>query len=242
MPRIAGQRTLALTPPIPVLPDIDADDHLGWRVARDGTLALGVRVGAGRVADFRNGLKLRTAIAEVARRFSPTFYVTAQQDLIISGVAEADREAIDALLAGHNVRSESELGSVERTALACVALPTCSQALTEAERQLPEVVDALESTLESVGLGQRRLQLRMTGCPNGCARPAVAEVGLVGRTKTSYDLVVGGGLSGNRLARTLAEKVKVADVPSILEPLFIRWRDEGNDGESFGDFVTRVGL
>ena len=155
---------------------------------------------------------------------------------------ESDRPAIDALLEEHNVRSAGELGSVERTALACVALPTCSQALTEAERQLPEMVAALESSLESVGIGQRPLQLRMTGCPNGCARPAVAEVGLVGRTKTSYDLIVGGGLSGNRLARTLAEKVKIADVPSVLEPLFIRWRDEGNDSESFGDFVTRIGL
>jgi len=231
-----------LTPPVPVLPDIDADDHLGWRASDDGSWALGVRIGAGRVADFKNGLQLRTALAEVARRFCPVLYVTAQQDLIISGMKESDRPAIDALLEEHNVRSAGELGSVERTALACVALPTCSQALTEAERQLPEMVAALESSLESVGIGQRPLQLRMTGCPNGCARPAVAEVGLVGRTKTSYDLIVGGGLSGNRLARTLAEKVKIADVPSVLEPLFIRWRDEGNDSESFGDFVTRIGL
>jgi sulfite reductase (ferredoxin) len=231
-----------LIDPVPVLPDFDADDHLGWRDSGQGTVELGIRVGAGRVADFDGGPRLRSALREIARRFAPTFYVTPNQDLIVAGLDDSDRGEIDALLIEHQVRSDKELGPVERTALACVALPTCSQALTEAERQLPEMVDTIESTLSAVGLDGRRLQLRMTGCPNGCARPAVAELGLVGRTKTSYDVIVGGGFKGNRLARTLAEKVKVADVPGLLEPLFIRWREEGLEDEAFGDFVTRIGL
>ena len=231
-----------LIDPVPVLPDIDANDHLGWSEAGNGTVELGIRIGAGRVADVDGGPQLRTALRTLATRFSPTFYVTPNQDLIVAGLDPSDRGEIDALLIEHQVRSEKELGPVERTALACVALPTCSQALTEAERALPEVVDLVESSLSSVGLGDRRLQLRMTGCPNGCARPGVAELALVGRTKTSYDVVVGGGPKGNRLARTFAEKVKLADVPELLEPLFVRWRDEGLEDEAFGDFVTRIGL
>jgi sulfite reductase beta subunit-like hemoprotein len=138
------------------------------------------------------------------------------------------------------VRGVDDLGNVERSALACPALPTCSQALAEAERRLPSLVEEIQNTLDGTGLGRRPLQLRMTGCPNGCARPAVAEVGVVGRTKTSYDLYLGGGLRGDRLARLHQEKLKLDEIPGVLEPLLARWRDEGHDDETFGDFYVRV--
>jgi sulfite reductase beta subunit-like hemoprotein len=198
-------------------------------------------VGAGRVADGPDGRGLRTALRQLAERHELTFLITPQQDLVIADVPAAMRSEVDALLVEHRVRSLDELGPVERSALACPALPTCGQALAEAERRLPEVVGLVEGALAASGLGRRALQLRMTGCPNGCARPAVAEVGIVGRTKSSYDLYLGGGPRGDRLATLHREKVKLEDLPEVLEPLLARWRDEGLEGEAFGDFFHRVG-
>ena len=217
-----------------------ADDHLGWREDRDGRWRLGVRVGAGRVRDSAPGVGLRSAIREVLDGRDLALVITAQQDLILAGVEAGDRGAIDAILARHGVRGVDELGRVERSALACPALPTCGQALAEAERVLPSVVETVQGEVDRLG-GSRKLQLRMTGCPNGCARPAVAEVGVVGRTKTTYDVYLGGGPRGDRLARVVAEKVKLDDVGAVLRPHLERWRDEGREGEAFGDFVNRVG-
>jgi sulfite reductase (ferredoxin) len=217
-----------------------ADDHLGWRELSDGRFELGVRVGAGRVRDAVEGQGLRSALREIASTLDVTFIITAQQDLVLSHVRPEVRAVIDATLAAHGVDREDQLGSVERTAVACVSLPTCGQALAESERVLPDVVARLEGTLEGQGLKSRPLQLRMTGCPNGCARAAVAEVGLVGRTKTSYDLFLGGGPRGDRLAVLHQEKVKLDDLPEVLAPLLERWRDEALEDESFGDFYHRV--
>jgi len=229
----------ALRDPLPITFE-DADDHLGWRRATDDSWQLGVRVGAGRVSDTGDGHGLRSALREIAQRFDVTFLITAQQDLVITRIDEGDRATIDAVLAGHGVRSVDELGAVERSALACPALPTCSQALGEAERKLPDLVSLVQSELDSNGLTKRRLQLRMTGCPNGCARPAVAEVGVVGRTKNSYDLYLGGGPRGDRLASLYQEKVKLDDIPGVLRPLLERWKTEGHADESFGDFFVRA--
>jgi sulfite reductase (ferredoxin) len=219
-----------------------ADDHLGWRAHADATWRLGVRVAAGRVRDESPGHGLRSALREVAELIEPDFYVTAQQDLVIGGVGAERRRDVDAVLARHGVRPVESLRAVERTALACPALPTCGQALAEAERALPSVVDAIQGALDARGLGRRHLQLRMTGCPNGCARPAVAEVGVVGRTKNSYDLYLGGGPRGDRLATLTHEKLTLEQIPSVLGPVLDRWRAEGAEGEAFGDFVTRVGI
>ena len=231
-----------LRPPMELPAEFDADDHLGWRPLADGAWQVGLRVGAGRVRDIEGGPTLRSALREIATRFGVTFFITPQQDLIVSGIDSVDRDAITALLVAHRVRLDGELGNVERRALACPALPTCSQALTEAERRLPELVSGLEEALARRSLGRRPLQLRVTGCPNGCARPALAEIGVVGRTKSTYDLFLGGGTRGNRLATIYREKVKLDDIPDILGPLFDRWASEADAEETFGDFVTRVGV
>jgi len=217
-----------------------ADDHLGWRTRSDGQWEVGVRVGAGRVRDEETGRGLRSALRALASTRELHFLITPQQDIVVSGIAPDDREFVTALLSAHGVRADDELGSVERTALACPALPTCSQALAEAERRLPSLVEKVESSLAATGLARRPLQLRMTGCPNGCARPAVAEVGVVGRTKSSYDLYLGGGPRGDRLARLHQEKLTLDEIPAVLEPLLARWRDEGHEGEAFGDFYVRT--
>jgi sulfite reductase (ferredoxin) len=227
--------------PTPWTP-VAAADHLGWSKSHGDTWQLGVRIGAGRIRNHKDGPQQRSAFATLAKTFNAHFAVTAQQDLIVAGIAEADKEAVIEILRDHGVVLDDELGAVERNALACVALPTCSQALAEAERRLPELVDGLEATLSQVGIGDRRLQVRMTGCPNGCARPAVAEIGLVGRTKTGYDLFLGGGLRGDRLATLVAEKVKLEDLDQHLTPLLDQWKNEGEEGEAFGDFLHRAGL
>ncbi len=231
-----------LRAPLKVPRDFDADDHLGWRQLADGTWQVGVRVGAGRVKDVEGGATLRSALRHIATNHAVTFFITPQQDLIVSGVSEVDRDVIDALFQEHRVRLDGELGNVERHALACPALPTCSQALTEAERRLPELVAGLEDALQRRQLARRPLQLRMTGCPNGCARPAIAEIGVVGRTKSTYDLYLGGRTRGDRLASLYREKVTLEEIPDILGPLFDRWSAEGELDESFGDFVNRVGF
>jgi len=229
----------SLRAPLPQL-FVEADDHLGWRVESDETWQLGIRVGAGRVGDEPGDRGLRTALREIALGFDVTFIITAQQDIVLSQIVSADRPSIDAILTSHGVRPLSELGPVERSALACPALPTCGQALTEAERRLPELVSLVQNELDTTQLGKRRLQLRMTGCPNGCARPAVAEVGVVGRTKSSYDLYLGGGPRGDRLASLYQEKLKLDEIPGVLRPLLERWKVEGLEDESFGDFFVRV--
>ena len=218
----------------------DADDHLGWRTLDDGSFQVGIRVGAGRVRDVADGQRLRSALRLIAQQFDVTLLITAQQDILISGISGVDRDAIQNLLVTHHVRAIEELGLVERSALACPALPTCGQALAEAERRLPNIVEQVQGEMNSSGQGKRRLQLRMTGCPNGCARPAVAEVGIVGRTKTSYDLYLGGGLRGDRLATLYQEKLKLEEIPAVLRPLLDRWKVEGLLDESFGDFFSRV--
>jgi sulfite reductase (ferredoxin) len=229
----------SLRAPVPVVLD-EADDHLGWRILEDGSHQVGVRVGAGRVRDDVEGPRLRSALRLIAQRYEVTFLITAQQDILISRIATRDRAAIEDLLATHRVRPVEELGLVERSALACPALPTCGQALTEAERSLPGIVERVQVELNGSGLAKRRLQLRMTGCPNGCARPAVSEVGIVGRTKNTYDLYLGGGLRGDRLATLYQEKLKLDEIPAVLRPWLDRWRSEGEPDESFGDFFTRV--
>lgn len=232
----------SLRAPLEIPCDFDADDHLGWRTLPNDTWQVGIRVGAGRVKDVEGGSTLKSAIRQIAERYGVTFFITPQQDLIVSGVLESDRDAIDSLLKEHHVRIDDELGNVERHALACPALPTCGQALTESERRLPELVSGLEDALQRRQLARRPLQLRMTGCPNGCARPAIAEIGVVGRTKSTYDLFVGGGTKGDRLATLYREKVSLEEIPDTLGPLFDRWGSEGDREEPFGDFVTRVGF
>ncbi len=230
-----------LRAPLAIPSRFDANDHLGWRELSDGTHQLGVRVSAGRVRDD-DASQLRSALRRIAESVAPTFFITAQQDILISHVAGVDRARVDEILTRHSVRREDDLGAVERTALACPALPTCGQALTEAERRLPELVGTIENALGQRQLGRRSLQLRMTGCPNGCARPAVAEVGVVGRTRSTYDVYVGGGARGDRLATLYREKVKFDDIAVVLGPLFERWENEGDIDEPFGDFMSRVGV
>jgi sulfite reductase (ferredoxin) len=220
----------------PELPELHQHDHLGWHRQDDGRWFLGLPVPSGRVAG-----PLRTALTDVVERYGLDLRVTPRQDVLLTGIEGADRPDVVRAFRDHGVALADDLTPVRRLAMACPALPTCGQALAEAERVAPQVITVLEGELARRGLSELDLHVRMTGCPNGCARPYTAEVGIVGRTKTGYDLHLGGAAAGDRLARPVARGVKLADLPAALAPWLDAFVAERRDGESFGDFVHRVG-
>ncbi|MGH9118429.1 MAG: NADPH-dependent assimilatory sulfite reductase hemoprotein subunit [Acidimicrobiales bacterium] len=238
---VARRVDVPLHPPGTFAPWRGSPDHLGWHEQADGPLFLGVPVANGRIRDTEHG-RQRTALREVVARFRPGIRFTARQDVLLTGLDPADRGAVEAIFRRAGSPLATDLTPVRRLALACPALPTCGQALAEAERVMPEVVDQLELALAGLGLDHLPIDVRMTGCPNGCARPYTAEIGVVGRTKRGYDVYVGGAPSGDRLAGRLAKNVKLEVVVDTLRPLLERWRSEAPDGEPFGDFWSRVGL
>lgn len=221
-----------------VQPD-NRHDHLGWTDRSESSHSIGVRVAAGRVKDDGEN-RTRSALRHIAQALPVTFYVTPQQDVVIDGIRSDEVSVVTEVLRSHGVPFGDDLLPIERTALACPALPTCSQALTEAERELPGVLTQLVEVVKKHAIADRDLVVRMTGCPNGCARPSVAEIGIVGRTKSTYDIHIGASPSGDRLATLWREKVSRNDLAATVEPLLARWASESESGESFGDFVTRV--
>ncbi len=222
--------------PAPLL--APGDDHLGWRPGSDGRSWLGLPVPRGRVRDAESS-SLRGALRQIAETLDAQFVVTPRQDLRV-GVAPELCAEIDRRVSGADVTSAEDLSPVARRAIACVALPTCSKALAESERVLPEVLAIVDGALTRVGRSNHPLEVRVSGCPNGCSRAALAEVALVGRTKTTYDLYLGASPRGDRLARLVAEKVSLDRLDATLAPWFTRWVEEGAPGESFGDFVART--
>ena len=232
-------RPLADAPELPVW--TTADEHLGWHRQADGRWFLGVHVDSGRVRDDGDQ-RQRSALREIVARFGTEVRLTARQDILLCGVEGRDRRAVEAILREHGVALAEELPPVRRLAVACPALPTCGQALAEAERVLPKISATVEDGLASVGLDGTEVRVHVTGCPNGCARPYTAEIGIVGRTKTAYDVYVGGAATGERLARRLATGVKLADLGDRLRPLLERYQQERLDGEGVGDFANRLGL
>jgi sulfite reductase (ferredoxin) len=220
----------------PELPAWHQHDHLGWHRQDDGRWFLGLPVPSGKVAG-----PIRAALAEVVERYGVDLRVTPRQDVLLTGVEAADRQNVVRVFSDHGVALAEDLTPVRRSAMACPALPTCGQALAESERVAPEVLTTLEGELARRGLPGLDLHVRMTGCPNGCARPYTAEIGIVGRTKTGYDLHLGGSAAGDRLARPVARGVKLADLPTALGPWLDAFAADRREGESFGDFVHRVG-
>jgi sulfite reductase (ferredoxin) len=228
-----GRRAGApLGPPVD-LPPWTADDHHG---AHDGVL--GVPVPSGKVVD-RDGVAIRTALRELAADGTVTeLRITPRQDLLLLGIAPDRIGEVEQRLRGHGVPLASDVSNLRRLAIACPALPTCGQALGEAERVLPDLVSELEKVFADTGNGDAAVRLNMTGCPNGCARPYTAEIGIVGRTKTTYDVYVGGSPGGDRLAERIRADVPLDQLPAVLAPVLQRYA--GAEG-SFGDWAAGVG-
>jgi sulfite reductase (ferredoxin) len=222
------------------LPRFEVVDHLGWHEQGDGLLYLGLPVASGRIAD-RPGESLRTALREIVTRFGCDPILLPSQDILLSNIAPENRAAIDEALRGHGVIAAGDVTPVRRWSLACPALPTCGLALTEAERIQTPLIDAVEERLANHGLIDERLSIRITGCPNGCARPYAGDVGLVGRMPGFFALYVGGDFAGTRLSFNLVDKLAENAVPDTLDVLFGLFADGRDAGEGFGDFCHRVG-
>ena len=217
----------------------DIDDHLGWHEQGDGRWFYGVHVASGRIQDS-NDLRLKSALREICRKYQPTVTFTPGQNLLLGDVRWEDRAGIEDFLRRHDVRREFELSGVRRWSNACVAMPTCPKAVTEAERVLPGVLDLLEAELGRLGLGQEMFAVRMTGCDLGCVQPYTADIGLVGRAAGRYAIYLGGRRLGNRLGFLYREGVPRERIVETLVPLFVLFRDHRHTGESFGDFCHRI--
>ena len=227
---------LAMQPARP-LPRLEMPELLGWHEQGDGKLWLGLPVNAGRISDG-----LRVALREAVERFGAAPVFTPQQDVLLSDVLPADRDALGEMLRRHGVVFTQDLTPLSRWALACTALPTCGLALTEAERvRLPIVAD-IEQVLARHGMAGERISLRITGCPNGCVRPYAGDIGLVGRVPGHYAIFVGGDFESTRLSFKLLERIKMENVGSALEPIIAAWAQQRNGDEGFGNFCHRMGL
>jgi sulfite reductase (NADPH) hemoprotein beta-component len=214
-------------------------DPIGWRQGADKKWHLTLFVENGRIKDVP-GWTARTALREIARDFAVDFVVTSNQNLIIANVPAKTKPKLEAVLARHGVSIATTSG-LRRSSMACVALPTCALALAESERYLPSLVTRLEEELARHGLSDDEIVMRMTGCPNGCARPYLAEIGLVGRGPGLYNLYLGAAFDGTRLNKLYAQDVDGERVVALLSPLIARYAGERRAGERFGDFVIRIG-
>jgi len=214
------------------------DPH-GWQECADGTWFYGLHILSGRIKDLPDW-PMKTALREIARIHSGDFRLTPTQNLTISGVTEAQKPLIEAILARHRLSSENVRSALRLNALSCVALPTCGLALAESERALPEFLDRFETVLEEAGLKDDAISLRVTGCPNGCARPYLAEIGFVGKAPGKYALYLGASYEGTRLNRLFAPSVTLDEAITLLTPVIKRYALERKGNERFGDWCDRV--
>jgi len=239
--RAEVERRLGRPLPLPV--DVafdDVRDHLGWIAQADGRYTLGLYIANGRIKDTQS-VRLRTALRELVAHFKPELRLTAQQNILLAGIRAEDRDAIEAVLRANGVQTNTAALGVARYAMACPALPTCGLALTDAERALPEIVEEIARELEVLGLADERLSIRMTGCPNGCARPYMGDVGFVGRSKDLYDVFLGGDWANSKLNWLYKSSVTRSQLVCELRPLLHAWKHERRTNETFGDYCSRVG-
>jgi sulfite reductase (NADPH) hemoprotein beta-component len=195
----------------------------------------------GRVAD-RSGAAVQSGLRAIAAVHGGVFALTTNQNVIIAGVAPGERAAIEALLEQHGLTNERRFTRLRAQALACVALPTCGLAMAESERYLPTLLDKLDALVTDAGLASVPIAIRMSGCPNGCSRPFLAEIGLVGKAPGKYNLYLGASANGTRLNALYRETIGEDEILAELKPLLMRFAAERHAEESFGDFVVRAGI
>ena len=238
--RLSEHLGFALAPPR-LMPHLAMPELLGWHAQGDGLFWLGVPLPSGRIADSGE-IRLRSALRLIVERFGADPVLTPQQDLLLSNLAPGTRSEIESILRAHGVALAEQLTPLARWALACPALPTCGLALTEAERVRAPMVASIDAALARQGLAGERISLRITGCPNGCARPYSGDIGVVGRMPGFYALYVGGDFEGTVLSFKLLDKVAEDQIAATLEPLFAAFAALRHPGEAFGAFCQRQGV
>jgi sulfite reductase (NADPH) hemoprotein beta-component len=214
-------------------------DLLGWHRQTNGNYFLGLFVENGRIRDAGN-YQLKTGLRRVVERFQPEVRLTASQNLLFVDIKPDHRAGIDQLLLEHGVSPDNPFSRTRLASMACPALPTCGLALAESERMMPEFVTRIEGLLTELGLQQEEIIVRMTGCPNGCARPYMAEIAFVGKAPNKYQVYLGGNEASTRLNRLYKDSVKTEDLIGELRMVLRRYQVEKSPGERFGDFCARV--
>ncbi len=227
--------------PFREIPDFDLDLYLGWNKQSDGNWFLGVSVENGRIKD-EGDLQLKTALRKISNEFEPGVRLTPNHNVLLTDIKEEDKETITDLLHDHGVLLDDEISNVIKYSMACPALPTCGLAITESERALPEVIRDLDDVLHELGLEDEKLSVRMTGCPNGCSRPYVADIGFVGRSLDKYTIFIGGDPSGTRLNKEYKDLVPREELVEEVRPLLVHYKENRSPGEGFSDYWNRVGL
>lgn len=228
------------------LPDPDPTDvheikdHMGWDEQGDGLLFYGLNIENGRIKDTPQ-IQLKSAVREICRTLKPGIRNTAHQSMIFSNIRPEDKNRLEDILHKHNVPLTEEISTVRRWSMACVAWPTCGLSITESERALPGMIDQMEVELARLGLSKERFTVRMTGCPNGCARPYNCDIGLVGRARDKYTIFLGGRALGDRINFLYKDMVPHDDVVPTLTPVFAYFKQFREKGESLGEFCLRKG-
>jgi sulfite reductase (NADPH) hemoprotein beta-component len=215
-------------------------DRYGWSEDADGKWAYGLFVEGGRLRDAGQALE-KAAMREIAAEIPCEFRLTANQNLVIARVSVEDKEKVRDILVRHGVRNPTDLSALRLNSISCTALPTCGLALAESERYLPGLIDELDQVIEELGLKDESIAIRSTGCPNGCGRPYLGEIGLVGKAPGKYNLYLGAGLDGTRLNKLYRQAITNDEIVSELKPVLEDYAGNRGDGERFGDFCIRQG-
>lgn len=215
-------------------------DRYGWVQGTDGRWHCTLFIENGRIRDWPD-YPLMSGLRAIAEVHDGEFRLSPNQNLIVANVADADRERIDGLMREYGLKDGSQQGAVRRNAMACVAFPTCGLAMAESERYLPSLITRIEELAERAGVADQPIIVRMTGCPNGCARPYLAEVGFTGRAPGKYNMYLGGGFHGERLNKLYLDNIGEERILSELDTMLHHYARERQEGEPFGDFVVRAG-
>ena len=216
------------------------NDHMGWDQQGDGNWFYGLNVENGRIKDT-DSMQLKSALREICCTLKPGIRLTSHQSLLFTSIAPQQRATLERILKKHGVKLSEEISNVRRYSMACVAWPTCGLSITEAERALPGIIDQLEAEINRLGLAGERFTVRMTGCPNGCARPYNCDIGLVGKARGKYTVYLGGRLLGDRLNFVYKDMVPEEEVVPTLAPVLAYYKGARKNGETLGDFCLREG-
>jgi sulfite reductase (ferredoxin) len=213
------------------------EDHMGWYEQGDGKWFLGVPISSGRIKDnYREGIR------EVVKKYGMDIRLTADQNIIFCDIKTGAKAEIEALLKKYEIKLNNEITAIDRWTMACVALPTCGKALTEAERIRDPLIREIEKVMDKNNILDEKITMRIAGCPNGCSRPYIGDISIVGRMPGHYKVYIGGDFEGTRLATDLFDKVPLEDVPAALDPMFALFAANKKGDEGFGDFCSRFGL
>ena len=228
--------------PYKPLPAFKYEDYLGWNEQGDGKLFLGISIENGRIKD-EGKFQLKTALREIIEQFALPMRVSANHNVILYEIEASQKLGIQQILDAHGVHISPEgIEPLVRYSMACPALPTCGLAITESERAIPGILEQIRALLDKLDLQNEHFVVRMTGCPNGCARPYMAELGFVGSAPEAYQVWLGGSPNQTRLAQAYVDRMPHNELETFLEPIFVFFKKDRKAGESFGDFCDRVGF